>query len=150
MPRMLQIILLSVVLIAPVMGSISDGPDVNGQRDKSCGNITVDVLIDGVTTRYIVPDGPGRLERFQKQLFDAGLNFGQVMHKVSQLRKGLRELEVGGQFDSARGLTNPAAKPKPGEPGCGKCLDGRDPDVIPPLGCVAGLRPFNCMHCMTC
>lgn len=145
MPRMLQIFLLSVVLIAPVMGSISDGPDINGQRDKSCGNIIVDVLIDGVTTRYIVPDGPGRLERFQKQLFDADLNFGQVMHMVNQVRKGLRELDGGGQFSSVKNLTKPAPKP-----GCGQCKQGRDPDVIPPMNCIVGLRPFNCTACTVC
>ena len=143
--RIMYWILTATVVVAPIAADISDGPDV--QRDKSCGNIVVDVLIDGEFTQYIVPDGPGRLERLQKQLFDDGRTFGQTMRAVSQVRKGLRELETG--FDSGRNLLDPMAKPEDGEPGCSQCLDGRD-QVGPPIDCYVGLRPYNCTHCRAC
>jgi len=31
-----------------------------------------------------------------------------------------------------------------------RCYNGRDPDVIPALDCIEGLRPFNCHNCIFC
>lgn len=134
MKRFVQVVMLAAVL--PVMADISDGPDV--QKNERC--IVVDVVVDGEMTQYIVPNGPGRMERFQKQLFDNGHGFGKAVSMVNQLSKGLSVLESN--------RTKPKVKEdEPGLPKPNSCCDGRD-EIGPPIDCFCGQRPFNCTHCL--
>jgi hypothetical protein len=128
---------------------VSDGPDIDGRPGKNgCGNIVVDVVVDGVTTQYIVPNNVRQLEHFQRKLLRAGMPLGDVADMVTQLRDGMVELLRPRtnleQFNSTRPGTEDG-----GSPGCGECQYGRD-EIGPPIDCYVGQRPFNCIHCGVC
>jgi hypothetical protein len=113
---------------------MSDGPDVD---PNMC--LVVKVVVDGETAQYIVPGGPGKAERFQKQLFDGGMEFGKAVSLVNKLKRTLLKVPSINTTDK---------KPSP-KPECGGVCYGRD-EVGPPVDCWCGQRPFNCMMVTVC